>query len=402
MTQRAESLPTTVLITMLVAIGSFSTSIYAPSMPTLTAEFDTTTDQVKLTLSVFLVGFAFGQLAYGPISDRFGRRGILLVGLAIFTFGSILCAMSQSIEAMIAGRFVQAIGACSGPALGRAVVRDIHGRQNSARVFAWIGAAMAVSPAIGPILGGHLHAWFGWQANFVVLAVLGLALLLAVALFLGETNRFLDPDAIDIPGMARNFGTLLADRRYLGYLLCGSLVFAGLYSYIAVGPFLVIERLGYSPKEFGFLTIYTTSCYVAGSLCAARFTARIGLDRAIFIGCLLATLGGAAMLGFACYVLSVPTLVGPMMVFSFGMGLTLPNCLAGGLIPFPRMAGAASALLGFTQTAAAALATVLVAVLPQYSAVSAGGSLGGLGALALLSWIVFLRRAPSLAPAASD
>jgi DHA1 family bicyclomycin/chloramphenicol resistance-like MFS transporter len=400
---RAESLPITILLTALVALGSFSTSVYTPSMPALTAAFHTTTDQVKLTLSVFLLGFGLGQLVYGPISDRFGRRRILVAGLALFAFGSACCALAGSIEAMIAGRFVQAFGACAGPALGRAIVRDVHGKEGTARVLAWISAATAVSPAIGPTLGGHLHVWFGWRAIFVLVTALGVVLALAVALLLDETNRYPDGDATNLARMGRNFATLLRDPGYLGYLLCGSCVFAGLYSYIAVGPFLFVDRLGFSPEVYGTLTIITTSCYIAGSFLSARVTPALGLDRPILLGCALATLGGAFMLACALFILSAVTLILPMMVFSLGMGLTLPNAFAGGLIPFPRMAGAASALLGFLQQMAAAGATVLVATLPQYSAVSVASVIAALGAVAIASWLLLIRpRSLDLVPAATD
>jgi MFS transporter, DHA1 family, multidrug resistance protein len=255
-----DSLPITLLVTVLVAIGAFSTSIYAPSMPTLVTEFATTTDQVKLTLSVFLVGFALGQLAYGPLSDRYGRRPVLLAGLVVFCAGNLACFAAPDIETMIAGRFLQALGACSGPALGRAVVRDVHGREGTARIFAWIGAAIALSPALGPTLGGHLHVWFGWRMNFALLAALGVLLLAAVWLFLGETNRQRDPGATDGGRLLRNFGVLLRDREFVGWLLCGSLVFAGIYVYIVVAPCLFIDRLSFRPDEFGLLTLFTTSC----------------------------------------------------------------------------------------------------------------------------------------------
>jgi MFS transporter, DHA1 family, multidrug resistance protein len=371
---RPDSPAGTVLLTALVAIGSFSVSIYTPSMPALVEDFHTRPALVKLTLSLFLVGFALAQLVYGPLSDRFGRRPVLVGGLAVYVAGSVACAIAPSIEAMIAGRFLQAVGACAGPVLGRAVVRDVHGREGTARVLAWIGAATTLSPAIGPTLGGSIHVWLGWRANFVLLAIFGTALLATAWRLLGETNRQLDPVAIRVTAMAGNYRHLLTDRLYLGYALSGSCIYAGLYSWIAAAPFLFVERLGFPPDRYGALTIVTTGSYICGSVVAARLTHRAGLDRMILIGCCLAVAGAAAMSLFAfTAALSAIALIGPMMLFSFGMGLVLANAMAGGLLPFPRMAGAASALLGFSQMALAALATMLVATLPPLSARSMSG-----------------------------
>lgn len=384
------SLPITGLITALVAVGTLSTSIYAPSMPTLVGEFETTPDLVKLTLSVFLVGFAAGQLVYGPLSDRLGRRGVLIGGLLVYCLGNLACIAATGIWAMIAGRFLQALGACAGTVLGRAVVRDVHGREGTARVLAWIAAAMAISPALGPTVGGHLHVWFGWRANFALLAALGIVLMVSVWLFLRETNKQLDPDATDWMRLFRNFNVLLGDRNFVGWLLCGSLIYAGLYVYIAVAPFLFIDRLGFRPNEFGLLTIFTTSCYLLGTLAAGRLTRRYGLRRMVLIGCAASLCGGALMLGFALVTLSTPSVLGPMMLFSFGMGITLPSALAGGMLPFPRLAGTASALLGCAQQALAAGATFAAAALPQYSAVSMGGLIAALALGAFLARVFFI------------
>jgi DHA1 family bicyclomycin/chloramphenicol resistance-like MFS transporter len=392
---RPDSIAITGLLTALAAIGSFSTSIYVPSMPALVDAFQTSADRVKLTLSVFLVGFALAQLVYGPLSDRFGRRGTLIVGLVLYVAGDLACALAPSIELMIAGRFLQGVGACAGPALGRAVVRDVHGREGAVRVFAWIGAAMAISPAIGPLLGGHLQVWFGWRASFILLTALRILLLGSVGLLLAETNKAVDPVATHPATMARNYGSLLAHRRFLGFLLCGSLIFAGLYAWIAAGPFLIMTQLGVAPDIYGSLSLFTTGAYLAGSIGAARITPRVGIERMVLIGCALACAGGVSMAIAAASFLSVPGLLGPMLLFAAGMGLTLPNCIAGALVSFPRIAGTASALLGFAQMSVAALATVAMAHLPHYSALALAGTIAGMSLLALAARLVLLRPATS-------
>jgi DHA1 family bicyclomycin/chloramphenicol resistance-like MFS transporter len=193
--------------------------------------------------------------------------------------------------------------------------------------------------------------------------------------------------------MARNYGSLLAHRRFLGFLLCGSLIFAGLYAWIAAGPFLIMTQLGVAPDLYGSLSLFTTGAYLAGSIGAARLTPLFGIERMVLIGCALACLGGIAMAITAMTYLSVPGLLGPMLLFAAGMGLTLPNCMAGALAPFPRIAGTASALLGFAQMSVAALATLAMGQLPHYSALALAGTILGMSVLALAAGLLLLRPA---------
>jgi len=175
---RPESAWTIAYLTVLVAMGQMSTGIYLPSMPSLAAVFATDSGTVKLTMSVFLAGFAVAQLIYGPLCDRFGRRPVVIGGLAIFALASLACALAPSIEWLIVARLFQAIGACSGQVLGRAIGRDLFEGQRYAKVMALVGLALALTPAAGPVLGGVLQVAFGWQANFLFLAGWGLVLLL--------------------------------------------------------------------------------------------------------------------------------------------------------------------------------------------------------------------------------
>ncbi|MEF8718789.1 MAG: MFS transporter [Candidatus Accumulibacter necessarius] len=170
---------------------------------------------MQLTLSVFLAGFACGQIFYGPLSDRFGRRPLMLGGLALFCAGSIGCVLATSIEMLVLARFVQALGACAGPVIGRAVVRDLWGASESARIIAYMGGAMAIAPLVGPTLGGFLTVLFGWQSNFLLLLLIGALQLVAVACMLSESNVHRDPAASNPRQMVANFARLLADRHYL-------------------------------------------------------------------------------------------------------------------------------------------------------------------------------------------
>ena len=343
-----------VLLTLAVALGPMSTDFYLPSLPSLVDYFATDVAQVQLTLSVFLTGFAVGQLFYGPLSDRFGRRPVMLAGVAIFTLASVACMLSTSIEMLIAARLAQAIGACAGPVLARAVVRDVYGREGAARMLALIGAAMALAPLIGPIIAGYLTVWFGWQSSFLVLTLYGLVILFGILAALAETNPHLG-EATSPAQMLRNYRAFLRSRAWLGYVLCNSATYAGLFAFISGSSFVFIEVLGLPPHLFGACFAAAVSGYIAGTMFSARVVMRLGIDRMVLSGAAICALAGLTMAGLAfAGVETVWSVLTPMMLFCVGVGLVMPNSMAGAIGPFPTMAGAASALLGFIQMTFAA------------------------------------------------
>jgi DHA1 family bicyclomycin/chloramphenicol resistance-like MFS transporter len=350
-----RSLPVVVLLTGLVAFAPMSTDFYLPSLPSIGRDLDASIATVQLTLSVFMVGFAVSQLVYGPLSDRFGRRPVILGGVALYTLASIACALAPTIEALIAARFVQAVGACAGPVLARAVVRDVFGREGAARVLAYMAMAMALAPAIGPIIGGYLTVWAGWRANFVVLTGFGALIVAGTALLLAETNAHRDPAATRPGRLAANYATLLGHRAYLGFVLVAAFTYSGIFSFISGSSFLFIEVVGLAPNVYGLCFAAVVVGYMIGSFAAGRISTRLGVERMIRLGTGISAAGGLAMVGCAAAGwLGVVPVVGPFAVFMIGAGLTLPNAMAGAVGPFPTMAGLASAFAGFVQMGLAA------------------------------------------------
>lgn len=350
-----------VLLTALVAFGPVSTDLYLPSLPDMTRALATDVATVQLTLSVFVGGFALAMLAHGPLSDRLGRRPVVLVSLVLYVAASAACWAAPSAEALVGARFFQALGACAGPVVGRAVVRDIHGPEGSARVLAYMGAAMALAPLAAPVVGGWLHVAYGWRANFALLALFGALVLWASWHGLAETNRCPDPTATRPARLLANYRTLLRHRGYRAYVLTVGFAFGGLFSWIAGSPFALIEVLGLAPDGFGYAFALVVGGYVAGSLAGARLGGRLGVVRLVRLGGVVAALAAAVGAGLAWSgVETLPAVVGPVAVFFAGCGMLLPNGMAGAIGPFPRMAGAASALLGFVQMAVAALASTIL------------------------------------------
>lgn len=395
----AKSLTVTILLTMAVALGPMSTDFYLPSLPSLVDYFATDVASVQLTLSVFLVGFAVGQLFYGPLSDRYGRRPVMLAGVVIFTLASVACMLATSVEMLIAARLVQAIGACAGPVLGRAVVRDVYGREGAARMLALISAAMALAPLIGPIIAGYLTVWFGWQSNFLVLTLYGLLVLFGILAALDETNAHRG-EVTSLAQMLRNYRAILHNRVWLGYVLCNSATYTGLFAFISGSSFVFIEVLGLPPHLFGACFATAVTGYIAGTMFSARMVMRSGIEPMVLSGAAICALGGLAMAGLALGgVQTVWSVLGPMMLFCAGVGLVMPNSMAGAIGPFPTMAGAASALLGFIQMTFAAVVGIGVGAAFDGTArpMAVTIAIMGIGALAAY-WLLVRGGEPAESP----
>jgi len=383
---RSDSLVIRVLLTALVAFGPLSTDLYLPSLPILVRVFDTDIAMVQLTLSVFLVGFAVSQLVYGPMSDRFGRRPTLLVGVSVYLVASAVCALATSVEGLIAARFFQALGACCGPVVGRAVVRDVFGRDRAATVLAYMAMAMTLAPAIGPVLGGALTELFGWRSNFILLTGFAVAILGAVWGLLGETNTARDSEALNPGRMAANYLMLLRNRRFVGYVLIVACSYSGIFAFISGSSFLLIGQMHLSPAQYGMSFATVVLGFTLGSLLAGKLSHRLGGARMIRIGTLVSVGGGALGVGLALAgVLQIASVVAPVFLFILGAGLTLPNATANAVGPYPTMAGLASSLLGFFQMTIAALVGLGVGHLHNGTALPMMGAIGLVGLGALLS-----------------
>jgi DHA1 family bicyclomycin/chloramphenicol resistance-like MFS transporter len=395
----SNSLPVTALLTALVALGPISTDLYLPSLPSLARYFAVGVDDIQLTLSVFLVGLATAQLVYGPLSDRFGRRPVLLVGLAIYVVASVVCMLSPSVPVLVVARFVQAVGACVGPVLGRAIVRDVYGREGAARVLAYMSAAMALAPAIGPILGGFLEEWFGWRINFLVLVLYGAGGLIIAWRTLPETNKAPDLEAARLIRILLGYRGFLNHRAYVGYVLCCAFAYSGIFAFISGSSYVLQEVVGLGPIGFGLCFAGVVVGYIIGTIVAGRLSRRLGIDRLVAVGAGIGVAGGALLLALAL-VASADTAIGgallivcPMLVFMIGVGLVLPNSIAGAIGPFPRAAGAASALLGFTQMTAAAAIGIGVAALYDGSSIPMTATIAVVALGVLLAFMLLVRTA---------
>jgi DHA1 family bicyclomycin/chloramphenicol resistance-like MFS transporter len=390
----------TLLIAAITALGALTMSMYTPSMPAIAHALGASPGMVQATLSIYLVGFAVGQLFYGPLSDRFGRRPVLIMGLVIFVAGSAACGLSESIEALIAARLVQALGAASGSTLGRAMVRDLYARDQAARVLSIIGMALSVAPAVGPVVGGYLQVWFDWHAIFAALGTAGLVLLVMVALAMPETNRSPDAHALRPTRIVSSFAELIRSPVYIGYMAVGAVSLGGLFTFHAAAPFVLMGLVGLTPEQYGWSMSITVAAYLTGGIVANRLVGRLGLDRLIFGSAFLLLAGSSLMLAFSLvHIVTVASVLGPMALWTMGIGISLPNSMAGALSPFPRIAGSASALMGFMQMGVGAVGSIAVARLHDGTVTPPASALLCFAAVGYgLWWQLVWRRRVRLAP----
>jgi DHA1 family bicyclomycin/chloramphenicol resistance-like MFS transporter len=347
------------MVTAMTAISSASISQYLPSLPAISHELGASSAQVQLTLSVFVVTYALAQLVWGPLSDRYGRKPMLILGLVLYVAFSLAAALADTIGALIAFRVLQACAAACPPVIARAVVRDRYELKDAARVMAYVSASFSIAPVAGPIIGAALEEAFGWRANFLFMVAFGVVIAVAVTVLLPETRR---PGRGPSPAFSvlGSYGDLISRRTFLGYALCICFGFACIFVFNSVAPFYFIGVRQLTPQEFSFAYAIVTLGYGSSSYLAAKVTPRLGIDRTILMGICI-SLGGAFAVvaavtsGFA----GIAGICGTLLLVGLGAGFIFPNAQAGAIAPFPEKAGAASALIGFMQMAFASLAGVL-------------------------------------------
>lgn len=355
------SLALTLLLAMLTGLGPLSVDMYLASLPAISRLLNAPTSQVQLTISAYLVGFACAQLFYGSLSDRHGRRPVLLAALGIYLVASLACALAFSIETLIAARFLQAVGGSGASVLARTVVRDMYEGTRIGRELARMASIMALAPLVAPLIGGVLQTTFGWRSNFVLLLCYGAAAWVMVWFLLPETLRQRAPEPVSVASTFRSFRRFLSDRGFVVHLGIATCCLAGLFAWVSSGAFVLQDIYGLSALLFGLAFAVGSSGYMVGTLIAARFVMRWGSGPTMGLGTVAMASSGLVMtllLGFSSSgAVGIILAIGLYMI---GMGMSLAQAQAGALLPFPDRAGAASSLLGFaTQTASAIVGAVL-------------------------------------------
>lgn len=372
---------------VLTAIGPISMAISTPAMPQMVEAFGTTEAAIKLSLSVYFGGFALAQLLAGPASDAFGRRKATLAFMTIYLLGALICVLATSVEALLAGRLIQGIGASVGVTVARAIVRDLFIGSEAARIMNLVGIMVAIGPAMGPTIGGLALSAFGWESVFILMVIFGAGIIGSVFLLLKETT-VPDRDRIRPARVISAYRETLSEPRFLATALILGGSVGALYAQSTMLPFVLIGAVGLTPTQFGLSMLMQSGAYFAGSITLKQVSARLGGIGAVRVG--LALIGIGALLMLAWNNLLPATLIsimGPVAICTFGLAFITPQVVTMALAPFPHIAGSASAIMGFIQmsfgfaggVAAAAIGAPVFAfsiVIPAMELIAIAGYLG--------------------------
>lgn len=376
---------------VLVLIGSVSMALYTPAMPAIVQVFGTTTAMAQLTLTAYFGGFALMQLVCGPLSDGLGRRPVTLAFLGVYLAASVMAMLAPDIQTLIAARLLQGVGAASGVAISRAVVRDLFDGDDSARMMNLMGMFLAIGPAIAPALGGLVLETSGWRALFLLMALLGLAAAGTAAFAMRETGTR-DLTRIHPLAIGSAYRALLASP----WFVLPSLVTAGLvgalYTLATILPFILMDVIGLSPTAFGAGMLLQAGSYFAGALCVRPLIPRIGICRIVPIG-LAITTAAAALLAIPLALVEPTflTVMGPVALLSVGIAFVMPAMLTASMAPFPQMAGAAAAMTGFLQMGAGLVGSIVAALIGS-AILALALVVPALAAVSLGAWLEWRRR----------
>ncbi len=341
----------TVLLLLVLMTGLAPVSLYmlVPALPVLVTAFGSDISIAQMTVSLYMVGLAFSQILMGPLSDRYGRRPILLGGIALMVVASVGCIFAESLPQLIVARFFQARGGASGMVIARAIIRDLYPRERVGAMISLVVAALMIGQLLSPLAGGLLQTTLGWRAIFYATTIASILIVTGIAVALPETRRRTDATAES--GFLRDARILLSNRAFVGYVLCQVLASAIIFVFAGAGPYVVVTQMGRSTIEYGAWFATSGIAYLIGNLCCVRFAPHHTLDRLIWFGLALQIAGAAlnVIWGFAGLNQVPSWLFITHMLIMFANAFVMSNSAAGALSIRPSAAGTASGAMGFLQ-----------------------------------------------------
>ncbi|MES2248987.1 MAG: multidrug effflux MFS transporter [Pseudomonadota bacterium] len=389
------------LLALVTFSGTLAMHVFVPALPIAAKNLGAGMGAMQMTVSLYILGLAAGQLVYGPLADRFGRRPVLLAGLAIYAVSGVAAAVAPDVHALIAARLFQAVGGCAGLVLGRSIVRDTAEPQEATRRLALMNLMVAVGPSVAPLIGGALATALGWRSIFYALFTLGVVGFLFAWRLLPETGS--PGAALDGAALARNYRQLVGSRAFVGFSVGGGCATTSMYAFIASAPFIFVDQLHRPAHEAGIYLAILVSGVWLGSFLTSRLISRVRLDRLMVRSNALSVAAAFVLLGAALAgQLSVPLIVASMFLFTVGAGMASPAALTLAIGVNPKVIGSASGLYGATQMAIGALCTALAGLGHANPALAAAAVLAGAGIVAQLSFGVGLRAQAAAATTLSE
>ncbi|MGG5812454.1 multidrug effflux MFS transporter [Falsiroseomonas sp. CW058] len=379
LTPGARPRPAIWLLVGMIGLGPFTMQVLVPSLPGIGRDFGAPTSTVQLTVTLYLIGVAVGQLFYGPLSDRFGRRPLLMGGLALHVLASLACALAPGIGFLVVARVAQALGACAGVVLARAVIRDAWPRDQAASVLGYVTMGMTIAPMVAPVLGSVMEQWLGWRAGMVACMAFALPLALMAWRRLPETLPAPQP----LPGpfaiwaAYRSLWAVPAFRAYAAVTACSTGVF---FAFLGGAPYVVVQGMGYSPVSFALAFAAMSVLFALGNWLAGVLSRRLGVVRMLTLGTAITT--GGAVLALGTMILAPPHILMfflPMGIVAIGNGMTQPNAIAAALSVRPQLAGTASALVGASQMGFGAAMTFLVSLVEHGAGIGTALTMAAVG-----------------------
>lgn len=384
------SMALTILLAALTALAPLSTDLYLPSLPSIARAFQVSNGDAQLTLSAYLVGLAAGLPFYGPLSDRKGRKNVILFGLVLFGVANVLASLAPDLNTLIAARILQGFSVAATQVVARSIVRDIFEGRRAAQELARMGAIMAIVPALAPVLGAVLEISFGWRSSFIACALLIATLAIVSKQKLPETLPKPLDEPFSLMAILRTFRALILDRRFTPFAALNGVTYCGLFAFISASSFVFQLQFGLDAVQFAFVFLTVVCGFIIGGFVSQRLALRYSGRNLLVVGGCLQAFGGLSMLlmtwGFTPSTLGIML---PMLVYTMGQGFTFPQSMAGAMMPFPERAGSASSLLSIVQMSSASIAGAIVGRLidngPMVLAIAV--ALCGVGALTILPFI---------------
>ena len=379
---------TSLIGAFLVALGPISMALYTPAMPELVKAFSTTDSAIKLSLSLYFAGYALAQLVSGTVSDALGRRKTTMIFMSIYLIGSVLAAFAPTVNILLVGRLIQGIGSSVGMTVSRALVRDQFTGHTAARIMNMIAIMLAIGPAIAPTIGGFSLALFGWQSVFFLMVGFAVIACLVAYFLMVET---IEPDLGRLkPGpVISAYRELLSDSRFVSAIFVVGGAVGALYTQATILPFVLIDKVGLTPTQFGVGMLMQSGFFLTGSLVVQQLLQRFQAAKLVIPGLVLVAIASVALaLSIQLLPLSFLSVMVPVAIYAFGIAFILPSMMTSAMAPFPHIAGSAAALMGFVQMGSGVVGGVIAAAI-GIPVLSMGTVIPGFGAVCVMSYFLY-------------